>query len=41
MSNNILAALEKRLGATVSKQRVASEEVHTAQVFGQDRDFFI
>ncbi|ABM03593.1 metallophosphoesterase [Psychromonas ingrahamii 37] len=40
MSNNILAALEKRLGATVSKQRVASEEAHTAQVFGWGRNFF-
>ncbi|MFT6142130.1 MAG: hypothetical protein ACJAXN_003373 [Psychromonas sp.] len=40
MSRNILAALEKRLGAAVSKQRIASEETHTAQVFGQGRNFF-
>ncbi|MFT6986659.1 MAG: putative MPP superfamily phosphohydrolase [Psychromonas sp.] len=40
MKVNILAALEKRLGAEQSKRRIASEEAHTAQVFGQGRNFF-
>jgi len=40
MNSDILAALEKRFGGARSEQRVASEEIHTAQVFGQGRKFF-
>ena len=40
MNRKILAKLEQRLGVEHAKQRVYIEEAHTAQIFGQGRNFF-
>lgn len=40
MNEKILAKLEQRLGIEHAKQRIAIEEAHAAQIFGQGRNFF-
>ena len=40
MHGTILDKLEQRLGSDHAKQRLSIEETHTAQVFGQGRNFF-
>ena len=40
MNRKIAAKLAQRLGIEHAKQRIAIEEAHTAQIFGQGRNFF-
>ena len=40
MNGKTLSKLEQRIGVEHAKQRVATEEAHMAQVFGQGRNFF-
>ena len=40
MNGKNLAKLEQRIGIENARQRVDTEEAHTAQIFGQGRNFF-
>lgn len=40
MNGQILKQLEQRMGPEHARQRLSIEEAHTAQVFGQGRNFF-
>lgn len=40
MNGKLLEQLEQRMGPVHAKQRLSIEEAHTAQVFGQGRNFF-
>lgn len=40
MNEKIVAELEQRLGVEHARQRINVEDVHTAQIFGQGRNFF-